>query len=570
MAATDSNQTTQVAPQARLVRVGKACHQCRQKCTNLAGSCITKKKGDRTCPIKYCPRCLLLRYGEKTEEVKLKNDWVCLKCREMCSCSVCFKKEGRNPTGRLGPLALSLGYASVAALLEAEGFDKYSYKRKAKPEVAVTMELDQLVDVAIEQDYGESSKGKELKMELDQLVDVAIEQDYGESSEGKELKGIDNDDNSKATPKETSPKRIKLSDFVDETQVTKEVKEVKADIKGKAKAVITAKTKPVLEEVELPIGMSSITISGIDIPSENAGDVLQFMEFCFAFGKPLELREGQSESVISEILSGRSNGNPQHSTLTQMMIMLLAVIKKDRGESPTSLIATDDSWFDAFKNCLGGSIVKLDYFPHEKYQQGILAYEELDSSMKLKLLNFLCDETLNTSLLRNWIVKQEAIDMLNAAKAKEKILKKKLQDELAKPVTEDSEIPFDTKERDEIISQISAEIEEAFSEMKLAKDMMSKNSKESDVALRTNPVQLDDTGRVLWSLNSYNNGEPNYLLQDVGSFSDVMPHEKWTAFTAEQKPEIEKYISFKKMKRLQAKRDAKAATRESLSDVKRE
>lgn len=39
------------------------------------------------------------------------------------------------------------------------------------------------------------------------------------------------------------------------------------------------------EEVKLPQGMESIAVFGIDLPSEDAGSVLQFLEFCSKFGK---------------------------------------------------------------------------------------------------------------------------------------------------------------------------------------------------------------------------------------------------------------------------------------------
>ncbi|QCD93252.1 hypothetical protein DEO72_LG5g1324 [Vigna unguiculata] len=45
---------------------GKSCHQCRQKEENFAVTCKNFKKGKR-CPIKFCNKCLLTRYGENAE-----------------------------------------------------------------------------------------------------------------------------------------------------------------------------------------------------------------------------------------------------------------------------------------------------------------------------------------------------------------------------------------------------------------------------------------------------------------------------------------------------------------------
>jgi len=47
----------------------------------------------------------------------------------------------------------------------------------------------------------------------------------------------------------------------------------------------------------------------------------------------LDLRKGQAECVIREMLSGRSKRRQQYSTLTQMIIQLLTVILEDRGET---------------------------------------------------------------------------------------------------------------------------------------------------------------------------------------------------------------------------------------------
>lgn len=38
-------------------------------------------------------------------------------------------------------------------------------------------------------------------------------------------------------------------------------------------------------EAPFPQGISLTSVSGIDIPTEEAGNVCQFLEFCLAFGK---------------------------------------------------------------------------------------------------------------------------------------------------------------------------------------------------------------------------------------------------------------------------------------------
>ncbi|EFH45018.1 hypothetical protein ARALYDRAFT_494100 [Arabidopsis lyrata subsp. lyrata] len=577
MAVVSKNQTQQQTPnpgggESRIEDSsnGKTCHQCRQKRTDLVGSCVTKKK-DKTCPIKLCTKCILNRYGENAEEVALKKDWICPKCRGNCNCSYCMKKRGQKPTGILVHTAKKTGFSSVSELLKTSGSDKYFYTKKVKPEggvVALPLKLDQ--ENSIEQKHVSIKKSRKTKRE--------------------ELKDLNNgcsDEN--AVVKKSSSKKIKISDSVHPTEsTTKDIKEnniaevtkkvlaegkkkktTAKDIKENNVADKTKRIKPALkkkeeDEVKLPQGNSSITVSGIDLAPEDAGNVFQFLEFCSAFGKALDLRKGQAECVIREMLSGRSKRRQQYSTLTQMIIQLLTVILEDKGETSVFLSATDASWFTTIGECLSESEVKLDDFPPEMFEKGLSQYEKLNSSKRLKLLNFLCDETLGTSVMRNCIDsqniesverKKEAKEKIIAAKDKEKQLKHKLQDELAQAVKEKNGIPLLITERDAIVSRINAETKEVYSEMQNAIDMLSKKSQGSDDAVRTNPVELDDNGLIFWRLKSYND-EPNILLQDLGSWNEVCPHEKWFSFNSEQKPEIEKYISSIRMKRLGAQKNA--------------
>ncbi|PUZ75114.1 hypothetical protein GQ55_1G123100 [Panicum hallii var. hallii] len=92
---------------------GTTCHQCRQPTKNFAGACKTvRKKGH--CPIRYCGRCLLNRYGE----AEVQADWICPKCRGICNCSCCRRKKGEMPTGKLTHAAKVSGCTSVHDLLQ--------------------------------------------------------------------------------------------------------------------------------------------------------------------------------------------------------------------------------------------------------------------------------------------------------------------------------------------------------------------------------------------------------------------------------------------------------------------
>ncbi|ESQ47181.1 hypothetical protein EUTSA_v10028126mg, partial [Eutrema salsugineum] len=441
---------------------GKTCHQCRQRRMDLVGSCVTKKR-DKTCPMKFCPKCLLNRYGENAEEVASMNDWVCPKCRGNCNCSLCMKKRGQRPTGILVHTAKATGFSSVSELLKKEGADKFFYKKKVKPEDDVVASLLKLgEETTVVQNHVEVKKSKKSKREELKDVKNGCDEENAAVKKSKIMRT-----KPVLKKKEHQSAEVKKSKIT----ITKPVLKKKEHQNAEVQKSKIARTKPVLkkkehqiEEVKLPQGIDSITVSGIDLPPEDAGNVFQFLEFCSAFEKALDLRKGQAVCVIREMLSGRSKRRQQHSTLTQMIIQLLTVILEDRGETSVCLSANDDSWFTAIGECLLESEVQLDYFPPEMFQKGIDAYEKLDSSKRLNLLNFLCDETLGTSVMRNYI--------------------------------------------DEIVGR--------------KKDILSQGC---DDILRIKPVEVDENGFSLWRLKSYNE-EPNLLLQDFGSWSEVCPHEK--------------------------------------------
>lgn len=55
-----------------------------------------------------------------------------------------------------------------------------------------------------------------------------------------------------------------------------------------------------------------------------------------------------------------------------------------------------DSWINSLKRCLAESELELEDVPEKCFDKGLDGYEMLESSQKLKLLTFLCDESLST------------------------------------------------------------------------------------------------------------------------------------------------------------------------------
>ncbi|KAF8112862.1 hypothetical protein N665_0060s0043 [Sinapis alba] len=484
---------------------GKCCHQCRQKTMDFVASCKAMKK-NKQCTLHYCHKCLLNRYGERAEEVATLNDWHCLRCRGLCNCSFCRKEQGLNPTGILAPKAKASGLSSVSELLQVEGVDSFAYQKKAKQE-------DES-DVANEDNKEACKKKKALNKNKTGLTKANLDDVSTEDVANQ---------NSKAAGK------------IKKAKDTNEDKEEEIQI-----------------EAKLPIGISLTNVAGIDIPIEETGNVLQFLEFCSTFGEALDLKEGQAESIVSEFFSCvRSTRRQQYCSVIPMMIQLLELISHDRDMS-LSLSATDNTWFSSLGECILQSGVLSDVFPPETFTSGDSEYKKMDASTRLKLLNFLCDESLSTLAMRNFIEtksveseaqRREAKEKAAAAKEKEKQLRQKMQGDLVKAHMEKNGAPLSIEEHHAILSQIKAEVKDAHDKMLEAKGMISRRRQRCDAA-GTDPILLNDDGLVLWKLKCFEE-EPKFLLQDLGTFGDLSPHEKWLAFKSEQKQEVEKYISAK-------------------------
>ncbi|KAL8092425.1 uncharacterized protein LOC141693316 [Apium graveolens] len=99
---------------------GKTCHQCRQKTRSFSAGC-KNQTNNKPCTLVYCHKCLLNRYKENAEEVEVLEEWNCPKCRGICNCSCCRKRQGQKPTG-----VLCRRTKLVSDLFLANGFENDS------------------------------------------------------------------------------------------------------------------------------------------------------------------------------------------------------------------------------------------------------------------------------------------------------------------------------------------------------------------------------------------------------------------------------------------------------------
>ncbi|KAF2313757.1 hypothetical protein GH714_013219 [Hevea brasiliensis] len=163
------------------------------------------------------------------------------------------------------------------------------------------------------------------------------------------------------------------------------------------KCTVEQQSKQIDNSIPLPVSTCLTNVAGIELPHKDAGDALQFFEFCAAFGEVLDLKKGQAEAVIREIIFGRRARRSQGSLLVHFHIKLLLLIQEDIGEEFATLSPANgkNSWLKAFGKCVSECNFISMGFPSDCFDDNE-GYDMLSTSQKFKLLNFLCDEALNT------------------------------------------------------------------------------------------------------------------------------------------------------------------------------
>ncbi|TVU32256.1 hypothetical protein EJB05_23980, partial [Eragrostis curvula] len=508
---------------------GKTCHQCRQKTTDFSAACKeVKKRGP--CTIKFCKNCLLNRYGEDAEEVEKNKHWTCPKCRGICNCSFCRKKNGQEPTGIMAHLAKASGCSSVHDLL-VKGSDVVTAAQtilKAK-----ASDKQQGTKRARETDTG----ADEAVVERDE--NVAIDLNAVPSVERDENVGIDLN----AVPSGRIKKKLKR-------QYKK-----KNPADGKSHGGDNGEPLPrdeipdaeaaAVNNIVLPRGTLVNNIAGAELNEEDVGAALQFSEFCRAFAEVFQIRKGQPEKILQDIVGGREL-RLVSSHVAEFHINLLCVIQEGMGKKPPAYTRDGDAWILDVGKYVSESMFMSKELPPNFLNQGVLGYKNLSPSSKLRVLNFLCDETLSTDKLRNWINAQievaaeplnAAREKVRAAKEKEKELKERLKNSIEKTTLAPNEAAtLGAEENKDLISQIK----EAQEVKRAALNDMATIDKKRDV-LWTKPLMVEE-GLAYWKLEGYCDNT-SILLQEYGDAELTGNKEKWFMFTEEEEKVIEEHIA---------------------------
>ncbi|VAH57042.1 unnamed protein product [Triticum turgidum subsp. durum] len=452
---------------------GKTCHQCRQKTTDFAVAC-KQPGGKGPCSTHFCHTCLSNRYGEDAKKAAKKARWACPKCRGICNCSFCRKKKGETPTGILAHAAKATGHSSVHELLK-QGSDM----------VAAAQTLTSLP----------------VKIKKEQKRALGTDDDAdGIVVDGDENVGTDLN----AFPLSPANKKLKKGASDESTDVLK-------------------------TKTELPKGTLVTNVVGAKLEADDVGSAIQFYEFCRTFAEVFQIKKGQPEKVLQVITGGSRKGRVVPSVVADLHISLLSVLQEDRGENPLDYSRDGDAWITETGRYISESTVISKELPLDCLNQGVSGYKKLSPSLKLHVLNFLCDETLSTATLRGLIVKQDegaterkiaAREKIRAAKEKEKELKERLKNEMDKSMF--------LRKGEEIKSLIS-QIKELNEDKEAAVDG---DEKLGDL-LRTKPVRKDK-GVAYWKFDGYYK-KTSIMRQE---FDTTGNNDKWFMFTEEEEKVI--------------------------------
>nr|XP_040253126.1 uncharacterized protein LOC109734074 isoform X3 [Aegilops tauschii subsp. strangulata] len=532
---------------------GKTCHQCRQKTMDFAVACTQpRKKG--LCPIHFCHKCLFNRYGENAEDMTKEAGWTCPKCRGICNCSFCRKKKGETPTGILAHAAKASGHSSVHDLL-IKGSDMVvaaqtlsSLPKKIKKEhkegniKKVPGTGDATDGLLTEGDENTNTDlnafpsvptNKELKKIKKEHKKGNIKRALGtdDGTDGLLAQGDDNTgtDLNALLPVPISKKLKKGNHRVnDMTADEKCPVEIKGELHIRNESTDVPGTK-----IELPIGTPVTDIAGAELEVDDVGSALQFHEFCRTFAEVLKIRKGQPEKVLQVITGGGRIGREVPSVVADLHISLLSVIQEDREENPSDYSRNGDAWIIDTGKYISESTVISKELPVDCLSQGVLGYKKLSPSLKLHVLNFLCDEALSTTTLKNWVLKQHesaterkvaAREKFRAVKEKEKELKEKLTIKMAKP-----RFLRNGAEINSLVSQIK----EAYEDKKAVID-----EEKLGGLVRKKPVRIDE-GVAYWKLDGYCD-KTAIMRQEFDATENT---DKWFMFTEEEEKVIKGHVA---------------------------
>ncbi|XP_047955407.1 uncharacterized protein LOC125201369 isoform X3 [Salvia hispanica] len=306
-----------------------------------------------------------------------------------------------------------------------------------------------------------------------------------------------------------------------------------------SKLAETSQTIP--KEIVLPVGTDLTSVAGIDVPAEDVGNALEFLEFCYVFGEILKLKDGEALCVLRNIVFHRLTAKRGRSCPVVMFhVHLLSIIKEEEGEKFPKPHPRE--WFSVLKKCLAESERVLKVLGMS-YLEKAADYDALNASQMLRVVNLLCIHVLGTKKLRNWIEHQKTQFDQKAKEAKLKVFEARGEIKILKQkIKEDTAKAIDARDREQevIVSLNRSAAEQAHGKLIESEAMLLKIDQTAD-AIRVEPIFTDCSGHMYWKLKCAD--ESDVLHQDVGKGDTLTLQEKWFALSVEERKEIVKNIT---------------------------
>ncbi|KAI1787653.1 hypothetical protein LXA43DRAFT_1028391, partial [Ganoderma leucocontextum] len=113
------------------------CHQCRKMTPREKMRCSTIRDSGDTCGLRYCSRCIELRYPDVVFEPFARH-FVCPRCRDTCNCTHCCGKRGETYiSARVGKLPTANSVEALA-LIKAKATEENNASTRVVPRRIVT------------------------------------------------------------------------------------------------------------------------------------------------------------------------------------------------------------------------------------------------------------------------------------------------------------------------------------------------------------------------------------------------------------------------------------------------
>ncbi|CAK9235990.1 unnamed protein product [Sphagnum troendelagicum] len=549
---------------------GQTCHQCRQKTLEFMAVCRSKN-----CTQKFCPKCLFNRYGEMVGDSASNESWCCPRCRGNCNCSICMKKQGRPPTGILAHTAKAIGYGSVAELLEQHP----CAQENSGPPIQRAMEKSEYNGVTV----SHFAQSIEARARNGMGEGTGMRHEAQLASNGLASPGV-KDAIKDAVGVQTPAVEGTNNGPIQTMRMPRRARWVPGGLLASVNEVVVPEELSVEEKIVLPTGSLLITVGGIEMAQNAVGPALQLLEFCCAFSKPLGIKKGAAVKILQEIVKGCNMKRGSQSQVIQFQVRLLTLILAESDE-PCNIaysLTSKNSWLESLKKYLQR---KDEFFSKERkpknaddqtqghhtstllfedgldsiiaaLERGVEGYMDLQVNEKLQLLNILCNDSLSTSITRDYIEsviteteerdknhREEARALRKEAKAvrethKEAHLKSLL-------ATGKHLGPLSQEEQLACLADLRAEAAK-LSEAADSRSLSRKDGQRVD-AIRTDAIHWDDGARAVWKLQGVDN-RSSVVLQDISNIEGSQV-EKWSVYSEDEEKMLEAYIAQKKRKR---------------------